>query len=43
MDMWLRELNEMGVTNLPTFVVGNKKDQSGMRAVGKDDASNWAK
>jgi hypothetical protein len=26
MDMWLRELNEMGVTNLPTIVVGNKKD-----------------
>lgn len=24
LDMWLREANEMGAENLPTFIVGNK-------------------
>ena len=24
LDMWLREANEMGATNLPTIVIGNK-------------------
>lgn len=40
LDLWVREANDYGATNIPVVVVGNKKDK---RAIQENEGFNWAK
>ena len=43
LDMWLREASKYGGESLPVWVVGNKSDIEGKRAVEKSTAAEWTK